>query len=81
MVRRAERTLGDDALLPQNARDRVDLGDLQRLFKGEIGHDGGQTPCEHGLARTGRPHEQQVMPARDGDLQRPAGNGLTLDIF
>ena len=79
VVRRAEGPLGYDALLPQRAGDRMNLGDLQRLRKGEVGHDGGDAAREHGLARAGRPHEQQIVSARDGDFERPARDGLSLD--
>ena len=81
VMRRAEGTLRDDALLPQRTRDGVDLGDLERLLEGEIGHDGGQTAREHRLARARRPHEEQVVSARDCDLERAARNGLTFDVF
>ena len=81
MVRRAERALRDDALLPQNARDGVDLGDLERFVKGKVGHDGGDTAGDHRLARAGRTDKQKVMPARDGDLHRAPRHGLTFDEF
>ena len=76
---RAEGPLGDDALFAQNARDGVDLGDLQRLVEGKVGHDGGDAAGDHRLARAGRADQKKVMPARDGDLHRAPRHRLTLD--
>ena len=53
------------------------LSFLERLVKRQVGHDGGKTAREHGLARSGRSHKQQIVPACDCDLQRAPRDGLS----
>ena len=78
VVGRTEGAGSDDPLLPQNARNGVDLGDLERLFKGHGGHDAGDAAGEHGFARAGRTDEQKVVVAADGHFERALGDRLPL---
>ena len=47
----------------------VDLRGLKGFGAGHIGQNGGDAPCQHGLARAGRTDEQHVVAAGGGDLQ------------
>ena len=58
----------------------MDLGDFERLFEAHARHDAGDTAGEHGLARARRADEQDIVPARDGDLEGAAGDRLPLYI-
>ena len=79
VVRRAERACANHPLLVQNARHRMDLCDFQRLLEGHIGHDGGDTAREHGLAGAGRAVQQNVVPAAHCHFQSALRHRLTLD--
>ena len=48
---------------------------FESLFKGHVRHYRGDTLREHGFAGTGRADEQNIVPARGGNLKR------ALDIF
>jgi hypothetical protein len=62
---------------PGNA---VDLGGFERLLERHGRKNGGQAPGEHGLARTGRADQEDVVPAGRGDLQSPLGGRLAADL-
>ncbi len=51
-------------------RDRPDLRCLQRLLTGHVRQDGGKPARKHRFARAGRSDQQDIVPARGGDLQR-----------
>ena len=81
VVRAAERPPAHQRLLlGQKAHDRVDLRDLQRLLAGHIRQDGRQSARQHTLAGAGRPHQEHIVRARRGDLQRPLDIFLSLDV-
>ena len=81
VMRRAERALREHGVLAVGqSRDRPDLGGLQRLLVRHVGENGGQTPREHGLARTGRADEKHVVGACGGDLQRALDVLLPHDV-
>jgi hypothetical protein len=54
----------------------VDGGDLQRRLLVQRRQQTRQALGEHRLPGTGRPGEEQVVPARGGDLDRAAPHGL-----
>ena len=58
----------------------VDARDVQRFAERQAGQDGGQRPRQQRLARARRPLHQTVVAAGAGDLQRPLGLFLPLDI-
>ena len=81
VMRRAERALREHGVLAVGqSRDRPDLGRLQRLLVRHVGENGGQTPREHGLARTGRADEEHVVGTCGGDLQRALDVLLPHDV-
>ena len=47
----------------------VDFRGLEGFGAGHIGENGGDAPCQHGLARAGGADEQHVVAAGGGDLQ------------
>lgn len=66
VVRRAEGAVdGDAARVEQQARDRADGDDLERLLLAERLEDAGEAAREHRLAGAGRADEQQVVVLRD----------------
>lgn len=73
MVRRAERSRAE-----QTPRERPDdgmnLGRLERLLERHVGQNPGQALREHRLTRAGRSDEQNIVPARGGNLERALGN-------
>jgi hypothetical protein len=75
-----KRPLQKDAAALEKARHRVELRGLERLITGEVGQDGGQPAGEHGLARPGRSHHEEVVAARGRDLQRTARLGLSAHL-
>ena len=76
MVRRAEGPVQQHRTRAvRQPRDRPDLRRLKRLLPRHIRQDGRQPSRKHRLARAGRADEQDVVPARSGDLQR------ALDVF
>ena len=81
MVRRPERTLGEDGVvIGQVSGDGVDPGALDGFFKSQIRQDGRQPLCQHTLSGARRSDEQGVMKACRSDLQRPLCKFLPHDI-
>ena len=81
VVRRAERRPYRPAAAPrEQARDRVDPRHLERLVAVERRQDARQPAREHRLAGSGRPGEQQIVPAGRRDLQRAARSLLAADV-
>ena len=81
VVRRAEGPRGDDGTAAaRKPCHRPDLGGLDHLLPAHVRQDAGQTLGHHGLARPRRADEQDVVPARGGDLQRTLDVLLTLHI-
>lgn len=54
--------------------------DGERVVMGEVGHDPRESARQHRLARTRRPHKEQVMPSRSSDLQRISSLTLATDV-
>ncbi len=76
VVRRPQGRAGDqNALGQRGAGRRVDAGDVHRLLRAQIREQSGQAFGQHGLARTGRAHHEQVMGARGGHLERSDARG------
>ena len=80
MVRRAKRTRADQRRTTEQPGDGVHHGRLQRLVEGERGQDAAEPLGQHRLARAGRTDEQQVVPARCRDLQRPPRHLLAAHV-
>ena len=53
---------------------------LERLVEAQRRQHAAQSPREHRLPRTRRADEQEVVAARRGNLQRPAGQELAADV-
>ena len=81
MVRRAKRSRPADAPGLQRAGDRLHHRHFQRFFRCEFGQDPGKAAGEQGLARSRRPHHQEVVTARRRDLQRALGGFLPLHLL
>jgi hypothetical protein len=64
----------------QSPRYAPDRRGLQGLVEGQNGEDARQPPSEHGLAASGGPQHQDVVPPRGSDLQRALGVRLTPDL-
>ncbi len=64
----------------QQPGHRVELHHLQGLLAGQGRHQTRQSAGQHGLAAAGRPHQQQMVLARRGDLQGPAPVPLSLHV-
>ena len=58
----------------------MDHRDFQQLARGQRRQNRGQARRQHALARTRRAAHQQIVPASRGDLQRPLGALLPLDV-
>ena len=81
VVRAAERPRPDQPLAAaQQPGNRVDGAGLQRFFVGQRRQDTGQPLGQHALAGARRPHQQQIVPACGGDLQRAARLALAAHI-
>ena len=81
MVRTAEGPPENHGLvLLQLARNGVNLGDLQRLRKGQIRQNGRNPLGQHGLSRPRRSDQKQVVAARRGHLKGALGVPLALDL-
>ena len=82
MVRRAKRADRDEGPLPHESHDTVNLRRLQRLLEGEIGKDRGESLGQHGLARAGRPHHENVVnslaPLPPNSFRRRAKRSVSL---
>ena len=72
VMRRAKRRDGDEhAPGGHDPGDRVHARHLERLRSCQRRKDSRQPPGEHRLARARWPHQQQVVRACSGDLERP----------
>jgi hypothetical protein len=60
--------------------DGVDLRHLDRFRAAERGQDGRKTAREHGLAGPGRAHEEHVVAAGRGDLERAPRHRLAFHV-
>ena len=65
----------------EHAGDAVNLGGLQRFFKGEGRQDGRHAFGEHGLAGAWRADHQDVVAAGAGDFERALGGLLAANVF
>ena len=82
VVRRAERAHADEPGAGiEHAGNTVNLGGLQRLFKGKGRQDRRHALGEHGLAGTGRADHQDVVAAGAGDFQSALGGLLSTNVF
>ncbi len=79
-MRRAERSFARQGPALDQARHRPDHRGLQPLQRRQRRQQARQTRRHHRLARTRRADEQQVVAPRGGDLQRPFGALLPLDL-
>ena len=70
----------DQPAVGELAGQRVDHRDLERLGRLERRQDAGQARRQHRLAGAGRADHQQVVAAGRGDLERPLGALLALDV-
>ncbi len=64
----------------QDSRDGVDSRDFERLGVAERRQDAGEAAGQHRLARPRRPHEEQVVRADRGDLERAARALLSAQV-
>ena len=81
VVRSAKRRLAEQARpIPEQARDRVDPRDLERLLPGERRQDRRQSSREHRLPGARRPLEQEVVGPGRGDLERAPAALLPADV-
>ena len=62
------------------SHDAVDLGGFEGLLKGQRGQNGGKSPCQHGLPRSGRPDHDHVVAAGGCDFKCPLGVFLAAHI-
>ena len=58
----------------------MELGSLQRFMQVERREDCRQPPGQHGLARTGRPHQDSIVTTGSGDLHGPLYAFLPPDV-
>lgn len=68
VMRRLEWTFNNEAGLARKPCDRVDLCDLEGLFKFEWRQDGRKAFGKHRLAGSGRSDKENVVPAGTCDL-------------
>ena len=81
MVGRPERRIRDERLpAGEEARDRVDARDLERLGARERRKDAGKPSREHRLPGARGPHEQEVVRPGRRDLERPPGALLAAHV-
>src|SRR4051812_19187987 len=80
MMRVAERPLAQQAAAAQPAGNGLDHAQLQRLSRLERRQDARQSRRQHRFPGTGWADQQQVVAGGGGDLQRPLGGLLTLDV-
>jgi len=62
------------------AGDRMDHRHLEQFARPQRRQDRRQPLRQHRLARSGRAAHQQVVAAGGGDLERPLGALLALDV-
>ena len=65
---------------PEDARQRIERGDLHGIFLAEIRQEPDEAPGGHSLARAGRPEQEDVVPARGRDLEGPPEARLSLQL-
>ena len=81
VVRRAKRPLVQQTTgTAQHARNAVNLGGLNGLFRRERRQHARQTLGQHGLARTRRPDHQDVVRAGRGHFQGALRHGLSAHV-
>ena len=80
MMRVAERAAAAEAAVGEQAGDRVDHADLERLGRRERRQQAGQALRQHRLAGAGRADHQQIVAAGGRDLERALGRLLALDV-
>ena len=78
VVRRTERTLGEQPCFGQRARHGMNARGFQRFFERHIRQNRGHAPRHQRLAGAGRADHQNVVPARGSDFQRALGALLPL---
>ena len=79
VVRAAGRALGP--VLDREAPCQAGHGRaLQCLVHAHRRQDARKALRQHGLASTGRPHQEQAVAAGSGNFQRPPGSGLALHV-
>ena len=80
VVRVAVGTAGDQPVFGEGPGQRMHHGHRQRFFGGHRRQQPGQSGRQHGLPGPRRADQQQVVAPRSGDLQRPLGGLLPLDV-
>ena len=80
MMRRAKRPAARERAIGQQARDRLDHGDFQKLARGERRQNRREPLRQHRLAGAGRAAHQKIMGAGGRDLERSLGALLSLDV-
>ena len=81
VMRRAKRALGDQPRARrQQADDRVDRRDVERLVERQRRQDARHASRHHRLAGARRSDEQQVVTAGRGDLERAPREQLAADV-
>lgn len=81
VVRRLQRRPADEACaVPEQAGDRMDRRDFERLGIGQRRQQPGHALREHGLARPRHAEQEDVVPARRRDLDRTFGQLLPGDV-
>ena len=81
VMRRQKRPVAEQpATGGHQAGDRVDGRRFQGFVERRRGQDARQALGHHRLPGAGRPDEQIVMPARRGNLERPLGQQLAVDV-
>ena len=71
---------GKGAVEVSPTRRGVDAGHLQGLFRVEQRQQALHAVSEHGLARSRRPQQEEVMASCGRHLQRPPSEGLASDV-
>jgi hypothetical protein len=81
VMRRAKRPVGEQAgARRQQADDRVDRRDFERLVEGERRQDSRHAPGHHRLAGAWRSDQQQVVSTGGRDLERTPRQQLSSNV-
>ena len=81
VMRRAERPMRHEgATVGQQAGDRRNARDFERLLLAHRRQDVGQPAREHGLPAAGRTDHQQVVAAGRSDPERALGDDVPADV-